>query len=733
MNKLFTLLLLPFLAFQSLNSFAQDGHFKCGTSEKMRELYAKNPGMEADRIKLIQNSKTNKSKSTIDTLVIPVVFHIIHEYGVENIPDANVYDQMEVLNRDYMRKNADTNQVIPAFDTMIGKVFIQFQLASKDPWGNCTNGINHIYSHETMQGNDDSKLNNWRRSTYLNVWVVDKMRDGVAGYAYYPSDGLAFYVDGIIILKDHIGRLAPASENNSRSLTHEVGHYLGLSHTWGDSNEPMLESNCNIDDGLEDTPNTRGYNYCPANGAASMICSPPNPNAVPPFPGIAENYQNYMDYSYCSYMFTPDQVDLMRYNLQNTVGQRDDLITDSVHALAGITPYVNPLSPPLCTPVADFGLETVVSSSQVIDKHYICQGGSVSYVDRSWRAAVASRIWTFEGGTPATSTSASQVVTYDTPGYKKVTLSVTNANGTDVVVKENFIYVTPNWSDFVGPKSLDLNDGFVHWFLKDNPEDNEAKFDIHYANGIDNSYCFKLNNFKNIVNPSITNPDYFYNARLGGNRDGLISPSFDLSNTSNVNISFKYAYATNATVSADITENVKVYTSKNCGQTWTLRKTLSAGTLVTAGYAGFTNFTPQTNAQWKECTFPLSVTSTDDQVRVKIEFNSSDLSSNFYVDNFNISGTLGLFSNEIESLELSVFPNPVSSDQSITVSYKAGDNPVELILRDIQGKVIYNKTIAATHADVTHTLELANALSATCYFLEVKSGDFSSVKKIVVL
>ena len=77
MNKLFTLLLLPFLAFQSLNSIAQNGHFKCGASERIRESYAKNPGMEAERARLIANSKTNKLKSSAtDTLIIPVVFYI---------------------------------------------------------------------------------------------------------------------------------------------------------------------------------------------------------------------------------------------------------------------------------------------------------------------------------------------------------------------------------------------------------------------------------------------------------------------------------------------------------------------------------------------------------------------------------------------------------------------------------------------------------------------------------
>jgi PKD repeat protein len=729
MNKLFTLLLLPFWAFQSLNSIAQDGHFKCSTSEKMKEMYAKNPTMEADRNRLLYNSKVNKSKtSSTDTLLIPIVFHIIHEYGTENIPDANVYDQLLVLNRDYLLLNADTNQVIPAFDTIMGKAFIQFQLASKDPQGNCTNGIEHIYSHESTQGNDDSKLNDWHRSTYLNVWVVSKMKDGVAGYAFYPSDGLAFYVDGVIILDGYIGRLSPSSENTSRALTHEIGHYLGLSHVWGDNNSPGVACG---DDQLDDTPITKGYDYCPATPQLGKICDPDV--VATSHVGTIENYQNYMDYSYCSYMFTEDQVTSMRYHLTDGVAQRSDLITDSVHALAGVAPYVNPLTPPLCTPVADFGLHTTVGASTETDYHYICQGGSVNFTDASWRAAVDSRVWTFEGGTPSTSTSAAQTVTYDTPGFKKVTLSVTNANGTDTEVKENFIYVSPNWADFVGPYSNDLETGNYNWFIIDNPENNFSQFNMNSTKGYDNSRCFKLNNYKDISQASQYSPDWFYNKRLGGSRDALISPSFDLSNTSGVTVSFKYAYATNATVTADITEFVKVYTSKNCGATWTLRKTLATSELVTAGYAGFTDFAPQSNDKWKTCTFNYTTSSLDDQTRVKIEFTASDLSSNFYVDNFNVTGTLGLFSNEIENLELSVFPNPVSSDQSITVSYKAGENPVELILRDVQGKVIYNKTIATINSEVTHTLELGAALSSTCYFLEVKSGDFSSVKKVVVL
>ena len=112
--------------------------------------------------------------------------------------------------------------------------------------------------------------------------------------------------------------------------------------------------------------------------------------------------------------------------------QRPDLTTDSVHELVGVAPYVSPLSPPLCTPVADFYAPDA--------GRFICQGASVTFHDVSWRAAVTSRVWTFEGGTPATSTTATQSVTYDTPGYKKVTLSVTNESGVNELVREKYIY-----------------------------------------------------------------------------------------------------------------------------------------------------------------------------------------------------------------------------------------------------------------------------------------------------
>lgn len=716
MKKYFTFLICTLLLVIARNTSAQNTtHLGCGLTNKLKELYKENPDLEADYARMLHNAKSYRIVKGEKQIVytIPVVFHIIHEYGFENITDAQVYDQMEILNEDYRLRNADTNQIVPEFDTIKADIFIEFKLATKDPWGNCTNGIEHIYSHETFQGDDNSKLNQWHRSKYLNVWVVSSMEDGMAGYSFYPSsvDQSRFFADGVIMLSDYVGSIGTSSYYTSRTLTHEVGHWLGLSHPWGSNNDPGVACG---DDQIEDTPETKGWDHCEL--VNNQICNP----------GIVENVQNYMDYAYCSYMFTEDQADMMRYNLTSTVANRSNLILDENHEETGI----DVLSPPLCEPVADF----------YASRRLICQGQDVQFSDVSWRASVTSRTWTFEGGTPATSTEANPTVTYDTPGYKKVTLMVQNATGSNEVVQESYIYVSPLWADFTGPYSNNLDNGYENWFLVDNPENNFAKFQVVNNVGYNGSKCFKLNNYKNTAEALSYSNDWFYHGRLGGSKDRLISTSYDLSYTTNVSVSFKYAYATDGTiletipdvVDADIIEEVKVYASKNCGETWTLKKTLSGAELLTSGFAGGSDFTPENNSQWKTCTFNYTATNQDMETRFKIEFIASDKSNNFYVDEFNVNGTLGLFINEADQLGIQVFPNPVNVEGVINVTYFAGDNPVEMILRDAQGKEIYSNTFHQTNALVNQTIDVNQSLSSSCYFLEVKTGGFSTIKKVVV-
>ncbi len=686
---------------------AQD-HFSCGLNKKLAVLYAENPQLEKDHEKLLLNGMHTEVKGGEKTTIftIPVVFHIIHTYGAENISDQQVQDQMAILNRDYRLLNADTSDVIPEFKQIYGDVGIEFKLATIDPFGNCTNGIEHIYSHETFQGDDYSKLHQWYRANYLNVWVVESMENGVAGYAYYPTatEGSGFFRDGVIILNDYIGSIGTSSAYNSRALTHEIGHYLGLSHTWGSTNDPGVACG---DDYMADTPITKG---------SQLVC---NTNMAVCTPGVKENVQNYMDYSYCSRMFTLNQVSAMRNILQGPAGQRDMLIDPETATATGI----DLTNPPVCAPIADFNA----------NKRFVCQGTAIQFTDFSYNAAVTNRQWIFEGGSPATSTAAQPTVTYSTGGYKNVKLVVSNASGADTLSMDNYILVSENSADFIGPKSLDLEDAYVNWFRIDNPENNYAKFGLINSNGYNNSRCFKLNNYKNTTGALTFSNDYFYYNRLGGSVDALITPSFDLTTTSGVSFSFKYAYTTNTTNADLITDNIKVYSSKNCGETWTLRKTITGTELLSMGYSGYTDNAPTTNSVWKTASITYTPTALDDETRFKIEFNASDYAGNLFVDDINVGGVLGLVQNSVDQLELSIYPNPASNAKDVFVSYTAQNDEVDFILRDIQGKEISRTTKSEKNQIVSFNLTEELVLPAACYFLEIRTGAFSATKKIIVL
>ena len=470
MNKI----IYSFIAFLSLGmtAMAQD-HFNCGTNHQHNLLYADNPQLEKDYEKLFMNGFTKSDDSTV--FIIPIVFHILHEYGTENISDAQVLDQVAILNRDYRLLNNDTSLVIQEFKQLYGDAKIEFRLATIDPYGNCTNGIDRIYTHLTNQASDVSKLNQWQRSKYMNVWVTKTIGSaGTAGYAYYPTatNGSSFYIDGILILNNYIGSIGTSSPFNSRALTHEFGHTFSLAHPWGSTNDPGVACG---DDNIDDTPITKGWNFCPANSAASMICTP----------GVAENYQNYMDYSYCSYMFTKAQITAMRNILQGTDGQRNQLITPENHAATGI----DLVSPPVCVPKADFSA-TVKST---------CVGSTVTFRDNSYNAPVTSWEWTFPGGTPATSTAQNPSVVFNTPGAKDITLTVTNSAGSNTVTLPGYINISESWADYVGPKSISLDGSGDHpeWFRVENPEYNHASFQVTTNKGRGGSKAFVLNNYKN--------------------------------------------------------------------------------------------------------------------------------------------------------------------------------------------------------------------------------------------
>ena len=150
-----------------------------------------------------------------------------------------------------------------------------------------------------------------------------------------------------------------------------------------------------------------------------------------------------------------------------------------------------------------------------------------------------------------------------------------------------------------------------------------------------------------------------------------ITPAINLSTTKNVSISFDYAFATDSYYDSLITDQLNVYTSRDCGETWTLKKviggpqvssnSITVNTLLTAGNSSGAPFLPTADNLWKNISFPLSVNNLDTKTRIKFEFVPSKYANNFYIDNLNINGVLEIEESPITKMNVNVFPNPVNA------------------------------------------------------------------------
>jgi Pregnancy-associated plasma protein-A len=241
---------------------------------------------------------------------IPVVVHILFNAPDDDLSDDQVASQIDVLNEDYSATNSDLGNVPAPFQDLTGTAGLEFVLADTDPSGNETSGIVRRQTDVTEFPIDDSMKADaaggsspWDTARYLNMWVC-RLADGVLGYAQFP--GGPPDTDGVVILTSAFGRggSAAAPYALGRTATHEVGHYLNLSHIWGESRVP----NCADSDFVDDTPNQWGPNFGTPTFPSSSCGNTPH----------GDMFMNYMDYvdDEAMFMFSAEQVTRMHTALE---------------------------------------------------------------------------------------------------------------------------------------------------------------------------------------------------------------------------------------------------------------------------------------------------------------------------------------------------------------------------------------------------------------------------------
>jgi len=675
------------------NAMAQRSAKWCFTDEYHRELLKTNAEYRQSREELeittrnflqAKNALPAQKLTGAPIYTITVVFHIIHQYGYENIPKSRVLDEMEFLNKSFQNLWADTTDVNPPFKSIISDCQIEFKLAQIDPNGNCTDGITRTVSPYTYgQDNLVKGLINWPSDKYMNVWVVASIagNSGTLAYATYPANNNPN--DGIVTMSTYVGNPVPGY--NQRVLTHEVGHWLNLAHTWGSSNGPGLPQNCSDDDFVQDTPNCIGTFAC---DYTQVTCN------------TLDNVENYMDYASCSLMFTEGQKTRVHAALNSSIGSRNNLHTLQNLTATGTSPG---FSAPACLPVVDFSFET----------HYICTGSTVNFADLSWRGDPASWQWDFPGGTPSSSNDQNPVIQYNTPGIYDVTLTVSNGGGSNSLTKTANVVVAEAIGSTVIP--------FLEDFENTGPIPSGADWIIENpaGNGWELSTVAAFSGTKSM---RLLN----HSGNANGTVDAFITPAYNLTNITNASMTFRVAFAARSTSSTD---NLKVFATNNCGQQWNMRYTKS-GLLLSTGGIVTGSFTPN-SSQWREDVVSINTVAYNEKPSVKFKFEyTQNTGNNIYIDNINISGTSTVGIQDVQFLAtLAVYPNPTNAGAQASFSLSE-PTLMTIQVTDIAGRVL-SVLENSKMTPGNYMYRFGGDYKAGIYFIRFVSGENDLTQKII--
>ncbi|MFM1744957.1 MAG: hypothetical protein RLZZ630_894, partial [Bacteroidota bacterium] len=629
----------------------------------------------------------------------PVVVHVLYANANQNITDAQIASQIEVLNEDFSRLNPDTNNTPAAFQGIAGSPQINFCLAQVDPNGAPTSGIERRQTTTSSFGTNDNikrfvngGLDAWDPTQYFNIWVGN-LGNFLLGYAEFPTATLS-NTYGVVIHYNYFGRngSAQAPFNKGRTATHEVGHCFGLYHIWGDDGNA-----CSGSDLVADTPNQGGENYgCPA--------YPLTDNCATANPGVM--FMNYMDYTddACMNLFTQGQstrvLNTFNNSPYNVLQNSTACGTVNLFAIDARMVSIQAPSGNLCSgtfqpvvTVRNAGADTLTS----LDINYLIDNNTPAVFN-----------WT---GTLPSLSSVQLTLPAQTalPGPHTFTAYTSNPNGVTDLNPANDSAST-NFTVLTSGQALPYSEGFEGAFPPNGMQliNPDGGFTWEQTTA-----AFKSGSKSAFIN------NYDYNAN--GQVDELILPNFDLGTAVSPTMSFWLAYRlyTNPSTTPNYSDTLEVQVSTDCGATYTSIYKKFGIPLVTTPtpYNTSAAYVPIAS-HWRRDSIDLSTYSAFNNVVLKFK-HITDYENNLYLDDINLgsNATTGVGEQSGSTL-LRVYPNPAGSQLNIDLS---AWNTQDLSLRivDLTGRLISEQS--SLPGSGVFVLDISN-LAQGMYRVEVRDN-----------
>ncbi len=741
--------------------FAVKGYSQapCATDEIYKLQKQQNPDVAAYEKQLNESiaafiaSAANPAKAAAKTSTdthadtdyydIPVVVHVIHNYGAELLKDSSIYGLIKDLNTFYNAQN-NLSTIIPPFRKYIGNAKMRFHLATKDPMGNPTTGITHRVSYLTYGGDDQAKFDQWPPHNYYNIWcenVIGRPTPGgtVLAYSTLPPGAESFpYNDGVITRADRI--------NDGNTIQHESGHFFNLLHLWNSGTG--VGEVCG-DDEVDDTPPTKGhFSVCGATQLYDTTCATNYYKLYVGASGMSDslvnypdttNTQNVMDYSDCPQnMLSKGQVWRMRATLNSPIGGRNNLWADENLAVTGALTSVD------LAPVTDFVTrQTIIATSPI--SFFTFPGTNLFFNNKSWRDTITKVEWTFSNGAAkptASFTTYSGINSgfdnnFAEPGWVNIKLEATG-NNTGVTS------TTYDHSVFVADKTGVNGAGYMQEFNADGDRDKWPTFNYYNNNfkwkladvGVFDNSCIMYQGFDERTGTDLLT------GSPRGDYDDLYSVPFDLSSYAGsglCNLNFHFSSASRTGSPDHVTDTMVIDYSTNKTHVWVNLTTLGKGNLINKG-ASSTAYTPTSYADWSPMTIAIPNAARSPYTVFRFRYKpgvfkgatQGSTGNNFYMDRIHVSAWPADVANvKMGDIDVRVVPNPTNGDAYVVVKDIA-NSKVEIAVSDITGKVVYR-----THEQLSGNaarVQIPHQVIATqgIYLVQTITGNQTNTQKLVV-